>query len=163
MRLDRSVLIRHAKIGAAAVALVALLGGAFWMGGAMNAPTETAQHTVAHPEPTPPAPEPVSVPMSAAGARSSGAGGQSWMSGDPAQLGADFKRSVSEQFGDGTLGQAHMAMAGLGFQCGFTGGKMACEKSIQADNCTLTWSVQMKASGGDVGAAGGEGFSRECS
>jgi hypothetical protein len=139
--------------------------------GAQLGPQATAQaSTTAEAAPPPPAhkqaqsePEPVRVPHSASGARSGGMGGQSWMTGDTSRLGSDFKRAVVNQFGEGTLGQAHMAMSGLGFQCTSTGGRMECEKSMRADNCTLTWSVKLQSTGGDVRGAGGEGFSRECS
>jgi len=144
---------------AAAVGLIGL--------GALLAPKPATAETAveaAPPEEKAVQEEVVHVPTSAAGARSSGSGGQSWMTGDPAQLGADFKRSVARQFGNGTLGQAHMAMSGLGFQCALQpGGKMSCEKTIQADNCTLTWSVRLQSSGDNVRGAGGEGFSRDCS
>lgn len=109
------------------------------------------------------APTPVRVPSSASGARSSGNGGSTWMGGDVATLGAEFRRSVSSQFGNTSLGQAQLGMAGLGFQCAIgAGGKMSCEKVLEAGGCTLTWSVSMQTRGGQVGEAGGQGFSREC-
>lgn len=163
MRVDWKLLARRARMPAAGAAMATLLFGAYWLGGV--APAGSAEQTSAPvAETPPPAPEPLDVPSTAVGAQSSGMGGETWMSGDPAQLGAEFKRSVTRQFGDGTLGQAHMAMAGLGFECSVgAGGRMQCEKTIQADNCTLTWSVRMQSRGGALGGAGGEGFSRECS
>lgn len=147
---------------AAAVGLLAL--------GAQLGPQASAQASTTAEETAPEdqkqeeaKPEPVRVPHSASGARSGGMGGQSWMSGDTSRLGSDFKRAVVNQFGDGSLGQAHMAMSGLGFQCTSTGGRMECEKSMRADNCTLTWSVKLQSTGSSVRGAGGEGFSRDCS
>jgi len=127
----------------------------------------TAEATPQTPPPTA-EPKPVDVPQTASEARASGSGGggggggQNWMSGNASQLGAEFKRSVAHQFGNGTMGQAHMAMAGLGFQCAPGSNGISCEKSLQADNCLLTWSVNIKSRGANVTGAGGEGFARNC-
>lgn len=170
MRFNWKDLAKRAKLPAAIAAGLALLGGAYWLGGLP--PAETAAQTAGQVQNEPrddadvkPSddPAPVSVPSSAAGASSSGIGGETWASGDTGRLGAGFKRAVSSQFGSGTLGQADLAMTGLGFQCGLKSGRLNCTKSMQAGNCTMTWSVQMEAQGGSVGSAGGEGFSRDCS
>jgi hypothetical protein len=131
-----------------------------------SASPETAEVTSQTQQQPPSAePRPVEVPQSASAARASGSGGRggsNWMSGNASQLGADFKRSVAHQFGNGTMGQAHLAMAGLGFHCAPGANGMSCEKSLQADNCTLTWSVNIKSRGANVSGAGGEGFARQC-
>jgi hypothetical protein len=144
--------------GAGAIVAVMLFGASATPGDA-----SATQPSTPTPVQSPAEPAPVSVPSTAGGARSSGIGGATWASGDASQLGAEFRRSVAHQFGGGSMGQARMAMAGLGFQCTGSGGKMECEKSMQADNCTLTWSVKLKGSDGAVSGAGGEGFSRNCS
>lgn len=169
MRFNWKDLAKRAKRPAAGAAMLALLAGAYWLGGLP--PAETATQTSAQVQNEPreetrvqpsDEPAPVSVPSSAAGAGSSGIGGETWASGDTGRLGAGFKRAVSSQFGNGSLGQADMAMTGLGFQCGVKSGRLDCTKSMQAGNCTMTWSVQMATHGGSVGSAGGEGFSRDC-
>lgn len=174
MRFNWNQIAKRAKLPAAGGAMLGLLLGAYWLGGLP--PAETATQTSAQVQNEPredargktsddsPANEParVSVPSSASGASSSGVGGETWAAGDTGRLGAGFRRAVSSQFGTGSMGQADRAMTGLGFQCSFTSGRMNCEKSMQAGNCMLKWSVQMEAHGGSVGSAGGEGFSRNC-
>ncbi len=170
MRFNWKQIAKRAKLPAAGAAAVALLFGAYWLGGLPPAETATETSAQVQNEPredargnTSDEPAPVSVPRSASGARSSGVGGDTWASGDTGRLGAGFKRSVTSQFGDGSLGQADRAMTGLGFQCSIKTGRLNCEKSMQVGNCALNWSVHMETHGGSVGAAGGEGFSRSCS
>lgn len=173
MRVSWSEVMKRGKRPAATLAVGLTILGAHWLGGWRAEASMERDAPVEAPAPeekkveTPEAddePMKVMVPRSGSGARSSGIGGESWMSGDPGRLGDGFKKAVSSQFGDGTLGQAQRAMAGMGFQCAMgRGGRLECAKTLVADNCTMTWSVRLNAVGGDVTGAGGEGFSRECS
>lgn len=163
---EAAQLLRRARLPFAGAVFGVLLLGAYALGASRDPNPEPLTPTVSQPEPesTPPPEhrEPVRVPSSASGARSSGMGGQTWMAGDTRQLGAEFTQSVSRQFRSGTMGQAYMAMAGMGFDCDLGGGGMSCQKKMKADNCMLTWSVRIQSSGGAVSGAGGDGFSRDC-
>jgi hypothetical protein len=170
MRLKWSELGKKAKLPVAGLALGLIVLGAYWMGGRQATaadgvavaaePAQRSKEDIKESD----APVKVTVPRSTSGAHASGVGGESWMSGDQGRLSRGFKDAVSSQVSGGTLGQAQRAMAGMGFSCALgASGRMECLKELKADNCTLTWSVRLENRGGNVGGAGGEGFSRECS